>query len=141
MLANIFSNDNAWLVIWISAVLSSLIGVGFLLHSTYIARYWPKAIGRVTANTSSISHHDSGQSTVYFALIKFRAADGQDYEIRSDVGQQKPWSLGQDIMVHYKPTQPNHAMTMRLWERLVFSGVFIAFAIVCWGLITGYISR
>ncbi len=141
MFDTIVSALDGWTVVWIAAVASSTIGVGFLLHSTYIAWKWPKAVGHVAGNTSSYAHHDSGHSIVYFAEITFTANDRRDYTVRSDVGYQKPWQIGKPVTVHYKPGNPAHAMTMKLWQRLIFSGFFIAAAILCWGLVLGFIER
>jgi hypothetical protein len=141
MPGNIFTNDNAWTVIWISAVVSSIIGFGFLLHSTYIAWRWPKAMGKVVGHRSGYSHHDSGSSVVHFSEIEFQAHDGKVYRISGDVGHQTPRPGGELIEVHYKPSNPAHAMTMKLWERLVFSGFFIAMSLVLWAIITGIIER
>jgi hypothetical protein len=141
MFDNIFTYMDGWTVVWIAAVASSVIGFGFLLHSTYIAWKWPKATGHVTGNKASIGHYDSGQSIVYFAEITFTANDRRDYTVRGDVGIHKPWQIGEPIKVHYKPGHPAHAMTMKPWQRLVFAGSFIAAAIVCWGLILGLIER
>ena len=141
MFDNIFTSVNGWTVVWIAAVASSIIGFGFLLHSTYIAWKWPKAVGRVVGNTTRYAHYDSGSSIVYFAKIAFTAKDRRDYTVRSDMGTHKPWQIGAPVRVHYKPGNPAHAMTMKLWQRLVFSGFFIAAAIVCWGLILGLIER
>lgn len=141
MFDNIFTKVDGDTVVWIAAVAASIIGFGFLLHSTYIAWKWPKATGRVVDNIATTSHQDSGSSPVYFAKITFTAMDRRDYTVRGDVGHQKPWRIGDPVRVHYKPGNPAHAMTMKLWERLVFSGFFIAAAVVCWGLILGLIER
>lgn len=130
-----------WSVIWIAAVVSSIIGAGSLLHMSYIAHYWRKARGRVTDNLRSIAHHESGSGWVYFARIAFEAADGKSYTVRSDVGHQKPWTIGDAVTVHYKPGNPAHAMTLTFSQRVMFSGFFIIVALVCWGLITGMIER
>jgi len=141
MFDTIVSALDGWTVVWIAAVAASIIGFGFLLHSTYIALKWPKATGHVTGNKASTAHHDSGQSTVYFADITFTANDRRDYTVRGDVGTHKPWQIGEPIKVHYKPSNPAHAMTMKPWQRLIFAGFFIGAAIVCWGLIFGFIER
>ncbi len=141
MFDNIFTLLDEWTVVWIAAIAASIIGFGFLLHSTYIAWKWPKAMGHVTGNKATTAHQDSGQSIVYFAVITFTANDRRDYTVRGDVGTHKPWQIGEAIKVHYKPGNPAHAMTMRPWQRLFFSGFFIAAAIVCWGLILGFIER
>lgn len=141
MFETVFTSVNGWTVVWIAAVASSIIGFGFLLHSTYIAWKWPKAIGRVAGNTTRYAQYDSGSSVVHFAEITFTAKDRRDYTVRGDVGTHKPWQIGEPVRVHYKPGNPAHAMTMKLWQRLVFSGFFIAAAILCWGLIFGFIER
>lgn len=141
MAANIFPCVDEWTVIWIAAVVASVVGFGFLVHSTYIAWKWPKAMGQVVGNIADTAHNDSGSSTVYFAEIGFRARDGRDYTVRGDVGHQKPWQIGTPLKVHYKPGNPAHAMSLTLWQRLVFSGVFIAMALLLWGLITGLVER
>ena len=128
-------------IIWIAAIFATVVGFGFLAHSSYIAWAWPKAMGRVVGNRSDIAHRDSGESIVYFAEILFRAGDGRDYRVSGDVGRQQPWPLGTPIRLHYKAANPRHAMTMTLWQRLIFAGAFIGFATVIWGVIFGVIDR
>jgi hypothetical protein len=83
----------------------------------------------------------SGSSVVHFSEIEFQAHDGKVYNVKSDIGHQTPRLRGEQIEVHYKPSNPAHAMTMKIWERLLFSGFFIAMALVLWGMITGIIER
>ncbi|MCH9806179.1 MAG: DUF3592 domain-containing protein [Alphaproteobacteria bacterium] len=132
---------DGWTVIWIAAVVSSIIGFGSLFHMSYIARYWPKATGRVCGNQNRIAHYDCGSGTVYVADVRFEAEDGRCYTIKSDVGLQQPWTVGDTITVHYKPANPNQAMIMTFWERILFSAAFIAPALTCWALLTGILER
>lgn len=130
-----------WVVIWVAAIVATIIGLGTLFHFSYIARVWPKTKGRVTGNVAEFAHHDSGRSTVYFPEIAFIAADGKGYTVKGDVGLNAPWSIGQTIELHYKTKNPMHAMTLKPWQRLAFSGTFIFFATMSWGVISGIIER
>ena len=94
-------------------------------------------MGQVMGNSHQKGDDDEGS---YVAEINFMAKDGKIYKIKSDVGHTKPWKIGTRILVHYKPADPNHAMTMTLLERAIFSGAFIAVAVACWGAILGVID-
>ena len=132
---------DGWTVTWIAAVVASIIGFGSLFHMTYIANYWPKAIGRVVGNIGGISHHDSGSSDIYFAEIEFTASDGQTYKVKGDIGLQKPWDIGKAIPLHYKAKNPNHVLTWNFWQRMLFSFGFIAPVLLLWALIAGLVER
>ena len=119
-------------IMWVAAIFATAIGVGSLAHFTYIAIRWPAADGQVTGNRTRHAQDDSGSSTVYAADITFHTAAGQRYTILSDVQRRRPWPIGTPLQVHYKPSNPNHAMTMTPWQRLLFSGFFIAVAGATW---------
>ena len=141
MLSWLFSDANAWTVIWIAAIVSSVVGFGFLIHSSYIAGAWGRAPGHVVGNQQAYSQYETGRTTVYFAQIMFRVSDGTAYTVKSDMGRVEPWPLGDVVRVYYKPGNPRHAMTMKLWERLAFSSFFIGAGALCWALIAGVVSR
>ena len=127
-------------VAWIAAIVGSFIGLGTLVHFSWIAGSWPRAAGRVVDNIAEYSHSSSGQSVVYFPKIEFSAAGGSIHVVKGDVGHRKPTPIGHPIQLWYKPSNPNHAMTMKWPVRLMFSGFFILASLLCWLKIAGVID-
>ena len=124
-------------VAWIVAIAGCVIGFGSLFHMAYIRAAWPRAAGRVVGNVAEWSKSGSTRQDVYFAKISFVARDGRTYEVKGDVGRSAPWSNGQRIDLQYNESNPEHALSMNIWQQLIFSGVFIAFGLVCWAKIGG----
>ncbi len=129
-------------IVWITAIVASLIGFGTLIHFSWIARNWPRATGRVIDNSAEYAggSDGGGRSVAYFPKIEFRAAEGSTHVVKGDVGRRKPAPIGEMIQLWYKPSNPQHAMTMKLPARLMFSGAFIAVGSVCWLKIAGLVG-
>jgi hypothetical protein len=115
----------------IAAIVATVVGVGTFFHMFLLASRWPRASGRVVGNvTMRRSGHSVGYD--YFPRIEFRAADGKTYEVRGDIGRAEAWPLGQAVALRYRAANPTHTTTMNAWQRLLFSAVFIGFAIAAW---------
>ncbi|MEM7424667.1 MAG: DUF3592 domain-containing protein [Pseudomonadota bacterium] len=130
-------------IVWIAAVVASLIGFGSLFHFSWIARTWPRATGRVVDNCAEYSKGGDagGVSVAYFPRIEFQAGGGTTHVVKGDVGRRKPAAIGEKIQLWYKPSNPQHAMTMKLPARLMFSGAFIAVGTACWLKIAGLVGN
>lgn len=127
-------------IVWIGAIALSVIGFGILLHMAYIRATWLRAVGCVVGNVGEWSKSGDTQHDVYFAEISFEDRDGKKRVIKGDVGRGAPWPKGERIDILYKPANPQHALCMKLWQQLAFSGVFIAFAVACWAKILGFVE-
>ena len=115
----------------IAAIAFSLIGVGTFFHYFLMVFLWPRATGTVTGNVTDLRSSD-GTEYAYFPRIEFQAANGETQEVRGDIGLNDEWPIGQKVKLRYRAANPKHATIMKGWQRLIFSGVFIGFAIACW---------
>ncbi len=115
----------------IAALVASVVGLGTFVHLFLLASRWPQASGRVVGNVTQM-RSTPGNDYAYFPRIEFRAADGKTYEVRGDIGLNEEWPLGQAVELRYRAANPNHTTTMKAWQRLLFSAVFIGFAIASW---------
>jgi hypothetical protein len=115
----------------IAAITSTVVGIGTFFHFFLWIFWWPRATGTVTGNVTNLRSTD-GTEYAYFPLIEFRAANGKTYEVQGDIGLNDEWPIGQKVGLRYRATNPNHATIMKGWQRLIFSAVFICFAIACW---------
>ncbi len=130
-------------VAWIAGVILSLIGWGSLVHFSWIVRTWPRVRGRVIGNVSEYAHsrgHEGGaRSVVHFAKIEF-PANGARHVARGGIGKSAPWTEGETVELHYKPSNPDHLLDLNLWQRLFFSGAFIAFGLASLAAAKGWIG-
>lgn len=131
------------MITWIAALLTSVIGFGSLVHLQIVASTWPTSLGRVIGNVKKRNHGgpNSPSTTSFFPKIEFVTGTGAVHQVCGDIGLRNPYEIGQPIKVWFKPSNPNHAMTMNRLQRFLFSGAFIAISIPLWGLILGIIDR
>ena len=115
----------------IAAIAFTVVGVGTFLHYFLWIFWWPHATGTVTGNVTSLRSTD-GNAYAYFPRIQFQAASGKTYEVKGDIGLNDEWPIGQKVDLRYRTANPNHTTIMKGWQRLVFSAVFICFAVACW---------
>ncbi len=115
----------------IAAIVATILGVGTFFHLFLLASRWPRATGRVVGNMAQ-RRSDEGERYAYFPKIEFAAADGKVYEVRGDVGLNQEWPIGQLVALRYRAANPNHTTTMKGWQRLLFSAVFLGFAAALW---------
>ncbi len=129
-------------IAWIAGIAMSLIGWGSLFHFAWIARTWPKARGRVVDNAGEWSHGDEGggRSAAYFPMIEFIDASGKTYRAKGGIGRREPYLIGEEVELQYKAANPEHVLDFNIWQRLVFSGVFIAFGALSLAAAMGWIS-
>ncbi|MEM7170171.1 MAG: DUF3592 domain-containing protein [Pseudomonadota bacterium] len=116
----------------IAATIGTLVGVGTFFHFFLMVMRWPQATGKVVGNTSELRSLDTGTDYVFFAQIQFQASDGKTYQVKGDIGLNDEWPLGKAVSLRYRRYNPNHATTMKNWQRLLFSVVFLGFAAACW---------
>ncbi len=116
----------------IVAIVLTVIGVGAFGHYFVWVGTWPRTSGKVVGNDARKSGHHRHDQYSYFPRVEFIAADGQTYEVRGDVGRNTEWPLGWIVGVRYRPTNPNHASIAKDWQRLVFAGAFLSFAVASW---------
>jgi hypothetical protein len=126
-------------IIWAFAIVFTFIGIGSFFHFLWIGARWTKTVGQVIGNQVEYAKSGSEQ-TVYFADIQFAAKNGTVYEIKGDLGRRKPWKIGKNVLVQYKPSFPAHAVTGRPWTRFLFSFSFLFFGLAAWANILGYVS-
>ena len=119
-------------LILIAAIALTIVGLGAFGHYFVWVGTWPRTSGKVVGNDARKSGHHQRDEWSYFPRVEFIAADGQTYEVRGDVGRNSEWPLGWIVGVRYRPTNPNHASIAKDWQRLLFAGVFIGFAIATW---------
>lgn len=116
----------------ITAVALTVIGVGAFFHYFIWVGTWPRTSGKVVGNEARKAAHHQHDQYSYFPRVEFIAADGRTYEVRGDVGRNAEWPLGWIVSLRYRPGNPNHASIAKDWQRLVFAGVFLGFAVVTW---------
>ena len=128
-------------VAWIAAIVFSVIGWGSLIHFSWIVRSWPKARGRVVDNIAEWSHGDAAmpRSAVYFPQIEF-STGSTSHRARGGVGKNRPWKIGTPVELYFKPSNPDHLLDLNWWQRLFFSGAFIAFGAASLAAAMGWIS-
>ena len=115
----------------IAAIASTIVGIGaFFLYFLRVV-WWPRATGTVIGNITDLRSTD-GNEYAYFPRIEFQAADGKIYETKGDTGLNDEWPVGQRIDLRYRAANPNHTSTAKWWQRLIFSTVFICFAVALW---------
>ena len=83
-------------------------------------------------NEARRSSHHQRNEYAYYPEVEFIAADGRTYRVRGDVGRNREWPLGWIVSLRYRPTNPNHASIAKDWQRLLFAGVFLGFAVASW---------
>jgi hypothetical protein len=115
----------------IAAIAFTVVGIGTFFHYFLLIFWWPRATGTVTGNVADLRSTD-GNEYAYFPRIEFRAANGKTYEVQGDIGLNDEWPIGQRVELCYRAANPNHTTIMKGWQRLIFSAVFIGFAIACW---------
>lgn len=115
----------------IAAIAFSVVGIGTFFHYFLMILLWPRATGTVTGNVADLRSTD-GNEYAYFPRIEFQAASGKTYEVWGDIGLNDEWPIGQSIELRYRTSNPNHTSTAKWWQRLIFSAVFIGFAVACW---------
>ena len=115
----------------IAAIAFSVVGIGTFFHYFLMILLWPRATGTVTGNVADLRSTD-GNEYAYFPRIEFQTASGKTYEVRGDIGLNDEWPIGQSIELRYRTSNPNHTSTAKWWQRLIFSAVFIGFAVACW---------
>lgn len=115
----------------IAAIAATVVGVGTFFHYFLTVLRWPKTTGTVVGNVSQMRSIDKSEPA-HFPRIAFTAADGKDYEVRGDIGLNEEWPIGLAVTLRYRAANPNHATIAKSWQRLLFSLVFIAFAVVMW---------
>jgi hypothetical protein len=115
----------------IAAITSTVVGIGTFFHYFLWICWWPRATGTVTGNVASLRSTEDTQYA-YFPSLEFQAANGKRYEVQGDVGLNDEWPIGQEVELRYRATNPNHATIAKGWQRLIFSAVFICFAVACW---------
>ena len=115
----------------IAALASTVVGIGTFFHFFLLICWWPRATGKVTGNVASL-RSTPGNEYAYFPRIKFQAANGKTYEVQGDIGLNDEWLLGQNVELTYRAANPNHVTIMKGWQRVIFSAVFICFAVACW---------
>ena len=120
----------------IAAIASSVVGVGTFFHLFLWAMRWPQTTGTVVGNVTDL-RSTGANDYAYFPRIEFQAANGHKYEVNGDIGLNDSWPIGQKIKLRYRPANPNHTTTMKAWQRLLFSSVFIGFGIACWYALSG----
>ena len=114
-----------------AAIASTVVGVGTFFHYFLSILWWPHAIGTVTGNVADLRSTEDTQYA-YFPRIEFQAANGKTYEVQGDVGLNDEWPIGQKVELRYRTTNPNHTTIAKGWQRLIFSAVFICFAVAFW---------
>lgn len=115
----------------IAAIASTIVGVSAFFLYFLMVIWWPRATGTVTGNVTDLRSTD-GTEYAYFPLIEFQAADGKTYKTKGDMGLNDEWPVGQKIELRYRAANPNHTSTAKWWQRLIFSAVFIGFAVALW---------
>lgn len=128
--------------VWCLSILFTVIGVGSFFHFIWIGAKWTKAVAEVTDNVAEYakSGETGSRHSVYFAQLQFQSADGSTYTIKGDVGRRKPWRIGTNVLIQYKPSNPNHAITMRPLIRFLFSLTFLIFGLAGLASSLGYVS-
>ena len=130
-------------VAWNAAAIFSLIGWGSLFHFSWIVANWPSARGRVVDNhaewskTRSAEHY--AKRNIYFPIIEFDAG-GELHRAKGGVGRGEPWEMGEAVGLHYNPANPDHVLDLNGWQRLLFSGAFIAFGVACFAAAMDWVS-
>ena len=117
----------------VAAIICSVLGVGAFVHIFLMVNTWPRASGRVVGNDAQASHSDASRSYAFFPRIAFQAADGKRYEVTGDIGLADEWPLGKTVKLRYCASDPRKATIMAGWQRLLFAGVFMGFAVASWG--------
>ncbi len=115
----------------IAAIAFTVVGIGTFFHYFLLIFWWPRATGTVTGNVAGLRSTD-GNEYAYFPRIEFQAANGKTYEVQGDIGLNDEWPIGQRVELRYRAANPNHTTIMKGWQRLIFSAVFICFAVAFW---------
>lgn len=115
----------------IAAIVATFVGVGTFFHYFLMVLRWPRAIGTVIGNIAKLRSTDANHYA-HFPRIEFQAANGMTYKVQGDIGLNDEWPIGQRVEIRYRAANPNHTTIMKAWQRLIFSAVFIGFAIACW---------
>lgn len=114
-----------------AAIAFSIVGVGTFFHFFLMVLRWPSANGTIVANITKPGSIE-GRTDAYLPVIEFVAADGKKYEVKGEIGLRKKWPIGQKIPLRYRASNPNHVTIMKAWQRMLFSMVFILFALASW---------
>ncbi len=116
----------------VAAIAFSIVGAGALFHYYLMVAAWPLAVGRVIGNEAEKRTDHGFDEYAYFPRIEFTAADGNAYAVKGDIGKTEEWPIGELVRLHYRPSNPNHTSIASGWQRLVFAGAFVGFAIASW---------
>lgn len=115
----------------IAAAAFTIVGVGTFFHLFLMVFRWPRTTGTVIGNVTDLRSTEHNEYA-YFPIIEFQAANGKTYEVRGDIGLNDEWPIGQKVELRYRASNPNHTTTMKGWQRLLFSAVFLFLGIACW---------
>ena len=128
-------------VTWVAAILFNLIGWGSLCHFAWIVRNWPEARARIVGNISEYSKGggERERRIIHFAQLEF-SARGMLYKVKGGIGRAEPWTVGETVQLHYKPSHPEHVLDFNFWQRMAFSAAFIFFGGLCAAVLMGYAS-
>jgi len=120
-------------LVLLAAIAMTIIGVGTFCHYfLWVAVYWPRTSGKVVGNEAVRHRQNLGEQYAYYPRLEFIATDGRTHKVRGDIGRPREWPLGRIVPLRYRPDNPNRATIARGWQRLVFSGVFLGFAVASW---------
>ena len=101
------------------------IGIGFWVNNTSFERDAEKATGTVIDHTMKVSYdRDGDRSESYAPDVRFRAADGKDYEFTDSISSSKKKEIGSQVDVLYKPADPSDARIDSVARRWLFPGIF-----------------
>lgn len=124
------SPELVWVVGNIFAGLGGLflvISLGFTYHTRNFVARAETATGQVVAleYRRSRDTHDGSTSYLYYPVVEFALADGQQIRFESQVGSSWPrFRVGQAVEVLYDPRNPQKAQINRFWELWLFPVVF-----------------
>ena len=111
------------------------IGVLLLLVSLFVIMRRRKLVEsgeRASAIVvKSLTGNIHGSRTLYFPVVKYRAHNGQEYEVRYNIGSEKrKYKDGESVEIIYRSENPQKIIFANTKGHMIFSGI-IGF----WGLI------
>lgn len=120
-------------LIFLAAIALTVIGVGAFGHYfLWVGVCWPRTSGKVVGNEAVRRREPLSEQYAYYPRLEFIAADGRTHKVRGDIGRPQEWPLGRIVALRYRPANPDHATIAKGWQRLVFAGVFLGFAVASW---------